>query len=120
MMYMSLVQVTQSMAQSFTISTARQKFFALFQSVTGHRGRKVVITSRGSEHHAVLVGETYFNELEAAAKRLRDIESGTAHRASDFKLIGSGRVAEPSNGPLGDIRRDHNALSEQKLVSFDG
>jgi hypothetical protein len=46
MMYMSLVQVTQTMAQSFTISTARQKFFALFQTVTGHRGRKVVISRR--------------------------------------------------------------------------
>jgi len=120
MMYMSLVQVMQSMAQSFTISTARQKFFELFQTVTGHRGRKVVITSRGSEHHAVLVGESYLIELEAAAKRLRDIESGTAHPASDFKLIGSGRVAEAGRDPLDDIRRDDNALSERKLVSFDG
>jgi PHD/YefM family antitoxin component YafN of YafNO toxin-antitoxin module len=108
------------MAQSFTISTARQKFFALFQTVTGHRGRKVVITSRGSEHHAVLVAESYLNELEAAAKRLRDIESGTAHPASDFKLIGSGRVADPGNDPLDDIRRDDNAQSARKLVSFDG
>jgi hypothetical protein len=119
-MYTLVVQVTESMAQSFTISTARQKFFALFQTVTGHRGRKVVITCRGSEHHAVLVGESYLNELEAAAKRLRDIESGTAHPASDFKLIGSGRVAEAGNDPLGDIRREDNALSERKLVSFDG
>ncbi len=120
MMYTSLVQVTKSMAQSFTISTARQKFFALFQTVTGHRGRKVVITSRGSEHHAVLVGESYLNELEAAAKRLRDIESGTAHPASDFKLIGSGRVAEAGNDPLGDIRREDNVLSERKFLSIDG
>ena len=118
-MYISLVQVTQTMAQSFTISTARQKFFALFQSVTGHRGRKVVITSRGSEHHAVLVGESYLNELEAAAKRLRDIESGKAHPASDFKLIGSGRVAEASDHPLDDIRLEDKAMSERKLASFD-
>jgi len=108
----------QTMAQSFTISTARQKFFALFQTVTGHRGRKVVITSRGSEHNAVLVGESYLNELEAAAKRLRDIESGKLHSASDFKLIGSGRVAEACDDPLDDIRRNANALSERKLVSF--
>jgi PHD/YefM family antitoxin component YafN of YafNO toxin-antitoxin module len=106
------------MAQSFTISTARQKFFALFQTVTGHRGRKVVITSRGSERHAVLVGEAYLDELEAAAKRLRDIESGKAQSASDFKLIGSGLVAESDDDPLTDIRRDANALSEQKFVSF--
>jgi PHD/YefM family antitoxin component YafN of YafNO toxin-antitoxin module len=72
-----------------TISTARQKFFSLFESVTGHRGRKVVITSRGSENHAVLVGEAYLNELEAAAKRLRDIESGRAKPAVDFKLGGN-------------------------------
>lgn len=101
-----------------TISTARQKFFALFQTVTGHRGRKVVITSRGSENHAVLVGESYLNELEAAAKRLRDIESGKANPASDFKLIGSGRIADGVDDPLADIRRDANALWEKKLVSF--
>jgi PHD/YefM family antitoxin component YafN of YafNO toxin-antitoxin module len=120
MLYMSPVQVTETMAPpSFTISTARQRFFALFQAVTGHRGRKVVITSRGSENHAVLVGESYLNELEAAAKRLRDIESGKAHPASDFKLIGSGRIADGVDDPLADVRRDANALWERKLVSFD-
>jgi hypothetical protein len=107
------------MAQSFTITTARQKFFALFQTVTGQRGRKVVITSRGSEQHAVLVGESYLNELEAAAKRLRDIESGKAHPASDFKLIGSGRVAEADDDPLKDIRRDANALSDRKFAALE-
>jgi|SRR5665213_1394312 len=102
----------------FTISTARQKFFSLFQAVTGHRGRKVVITSRGSENHAVLVGEAYLNELEAAAKRLRDLESGNAKPASDFKLIGSGRIADAVVDPLADIRRDGNALWEKKLASY--
>jgi PHD/YefM family antitoxin component YafN of YafNO toxin-antitoxin module len=103
----------------FTISTARQKFFSLFQTVTGHRGRKVVITSRGSDNHAVLVGESYLNELEAAAKRLRDIESGKPDPAADFKLIGSGRVADGVDDPLAEIRRDANALSDKKLASFD-
>jgi PHD/YefM family antitoxin component YafN of YafNO toxin-antitoxin module len=102
----------------FTISTARQKLFSLFETVTGHRGRKVVITSRGSENHAVLVGESYLNELEAAARRLRDIESGKAKPASDFKLIGSGRIADGVDDPLADIRRDSNALWETKLASF--
>ena len=102
----------------FTISAARQKFFSLFATVAGHRGRKVVITSRGSENHAVLVGESYLNELEAAAKRLRDIESGNAKPASDFKLIGSGRIADGVDNPLTDMRRDANALSEKKLASF--
>ena len=119
MMYVSPVQVTETMAPpSFTISTARQRFFALFQAVTAHRGRKVVITSRGSENRAVLVGESYLNELEAAARRLRDIESGKAHPA-DFKLIGSGRIADGIDDPLADIRRDANALWQRKLVSFD-
>ncbi len=61
----------------------------LFERVAGHHGRKVVITSRGSENHAVLVGESYLNELEAAAKRLRHIESGNAMPASDFGAGGS-------------------------------
>jgi PHD/YefM family antitoxin component YafN of YafNO toxin-antitoxin module len=101
-----------------TISAARQKLFSLFESVAGHRGRKVVITSRGSENHAVLVGQSYLNELEAAAKRLRDIESGNANPASDFKLIGSGRVADGIDDPLADIRRDANAVWDKKLASF--
>lgn len=105
-------------APIFTISTARQKFFSLFESVTGHRGRKVVITSRGSENHAVLVGEAYLNELEAAAKRLRDFESGKAKPASDFRLIGSGRIGGEVEDPLADIRAAGNVLWEKKLASF--
>jgi PHD/YefM family antitoxin component YafN of YafNO toxin-antitoxin module len=100
----------------FTISTARQKFFSLFETVTGHRGRKVVITSRGSENHAVLVDEEYLNELEAAAKRLRDIESGKTKPALDFKLIGSLRIAAGAAVPLTGIRSDANALWEKKLA----
>lgn len=103
---------------TFTISTARQKFFALFQTVTGHRGRKVVITSRGSENHAVLVGESYLNELEAAAKRLRAIESGNAEPASEFKLVGSMRVPDGVDDPVADIRAEQSALWEKKLGSF--
>jgi PHD/YefM family antitoxin component YafN of YafNO toxin-antitoxin module len=102
----------------FTISAARQNFFSLFETVTGHRGRKIVITSRGSENHAVLVGESYLNELEAAVKRLRDIESGKAKPASDFKLIGSGRVADGVDDPLADLRPNANVLWEKKLASF--
>jgi PHD/YefM family antitoxin component YafN of YafNO toxin-antitoxin module len=120
MMYDLLVHVMDNFMAPpiFTVSTARQKFFSLFEMVTGHRGRKVVIASRGSENHAVLVGESYLNELEAAARRLRDIESGKAKPASDFKLIGSGRVADGVDDPLAGIRRDANALWETKLASF--
>ncbi len=100
------------------ISTARQKLFTLFAKVTAQRGRKIVIASRSSEHHAVLVGESYLNELEAAAKRLRDIESGKAKPASQFKLMGSGQVAEGVADPLADIRSDANARWQTKLASF--
>jgi len=102
----------------FTISTARQKFFTLFETVTGHRGRKVIIKSRGSDNHAVLIGESYLNDLEAAAKRLRNIESGNMKSASDFKLIGSLRIAAEVEDPLADIRAEANARWEKKLVSL--
>jgi prevent-host-death family protein len=102
----------------FTISTARQKFFALFEAVTAHRGRKIVITSRGAVNRAVLVGEDYLSGLEVAAKKLRDIESGNARPASDFKLIGSGSIAEGVTDPLADIRAEQLLLWEKKLASF--
>ncbi|HEX3914339.1 MAG TPA: type II toxin-antitoxin system prevent-host-death family antitoxin [Steroidobacteraceae bacterium] len=102
----------------FTISTARQKFFDLFEVVTAHRGRKVVITSRGAVNRAVLVGEDYLSGLEAAAKKLRDIESGGAKPGADFKLIGSGRVAEDVTDPLGNVRAEQQALWKKKLGSF--
>jgi len=102
----------------FTISAARQKFFDLFETVTAHRGRKVVITSRGAVNRAVLVGEDYLSGLEDAAKKLRDIESGNARPASDFKLIGSGHIAEGVTDPLADIRAEQQVLSDKKLASF--
>ena len=119
-MYELLVHVMEHIMAPpiFTISTARQKFFSLFETVTGHRGRKVVITSRGTENHAVLVSEAYLNELEAAAKRLRDIESGKAKPAPDFKLIGSMRIAAGVDDPIADIRAEQNVLWEKKLASF--
>jgi prevent-host-death family protein len=102
----------------FTISTARQKLFDLFEAVTIHRGRKVVITSRGAANRAVLVGEDYLSGLEVAAKKLRDIESGSAKPPADFKLVGSGRVAKGVTDPLADIRAEQQALWERKLGSF--
>ncbi len=101
----------------FTISTARQKFFDLFEAVTSHRGRKIVITSRGAVNRAVLVGEDYLSGLEDAAKKLRDIESGNATPAFDFKLLGSGRVAEGTD-PLADIRTKQSTLWDKKLASL--
>ena len=55
--------------------------------------------------------------LGVAAKKLGNIESGNARPASDFKLIGSGRVAEGTD-PLADIRAEQQALWDKKLASF--
>jgi hypothetical protein len=66
----------------------------------------------------VLVGEGYLSGLEVAAKKLRDIESGNARPASDFKLIGSGRIAKGVTDPLADIRAEQLLLWEKKLASF--
>ncbi len=90
---------------------ARQNFFSLFETVTGHRARKVVITSRGSENHAVLVGESYFNELEAAAKRLRDIESGKAKPASEVLGLNSLRGSSVSRFGAAAYRETRTAAS---------
>ena len=81
-------------------------------------GGRVVITSRGAVNRAVLVGEDYLSGLEDAAKKLRDIESGNARPASDFKLIGSGHIAEGVTDPLADIRAAQQALWDKKLASF--
>jgi prevent-host-death family protein len=102
----------------FTISSARQKFFDLFQAVTSRHGRKVVITSRGSAGHAVLVGESYLNELESAARRLRDIEAGHGVPADSFKLVGSGRVTADVEDPVTQIRLEATAAAEKKLASL--
>jgi hypothetical protein len=50
--------------------------------------------------------------------KLSDIESGNARPASDFKLIGSGRIAEGVTYPLADIRAEQLLLWEKKLASF--
>jgi len=102
----------------FTISTARQKFFDLFEAVTAHRGRKIFITSRGAASRAVLVGEDYLSGLEDAAKKLRDIQSGNARPASDFKLVGSGHIPGEVTDPLADTRAEQRALWDKKLASL--
>lgn len=102
----------------FTISSARQKFFDLFQAVTSRHGRKVIISSRGTAAHAVLVAESYLNELESAAKRLRDIEAGHGLPADSFKLVGSGRVVAGIEDPVTRIRLEATAAAEQKLASL--
>jgi len=102
----------------FTISSARQKFFDLFQAVTSRQGRKVIITSRGAVSHAVLVGESYLNELESAAKRLHDIEAGQGLPADSFKLVGSGRITAGVADPVAQIRLEATAAAEKKLASL--
>jgi PHD/YefM family antitoxin component YafN of YafNO toxin-antitoxin module len=102
----------------FTISSARQKFFDLFQAVTSRQGRKVIITSRGATSHAVLVGESYLNELESAARRLHDIEASRGLPVDGFKLVGSGRITVDIEDPLAQIRLEANAAAEEKLTSL--
>jgi hypothetical protein len=94
------------------------EFFDLFQAVTSRHGRKVIISSRGAAGHAVLVGEAYLNELESAAKRLRDIEAGRGVPADSFKLVGSGRIAAGVEDPIAQIRLDAAAAAENKLASL--
>ena len=105
-------------APVFTISNGRQKLFDLFQAVTSRQGRKVIITSRGAAGHAVLIGESYLNELESAAKRLRDIEAGQGVPAGSFKLVGSGRVTAGADDPVAQIRLEAAAAAEKKLASL--
>ena len=66
----------------------------------------------------MLVGESYLNELESAAKRLHDIEAGHGVPADSFKLVGSGRVTAAIEVPVGQIRLEAAAAAEQKLVSL--
>jgi PHD/YefM family antitoxin component YafN of YafNO toxin-antitoxin module len=102
----------------FTISSARQKFFDLFQAVTSRKGRKVIITSRGSATHAVLVAESYLNELELAARRLHDLEAGHGVSADSFRLVGSGRITAGVENSVAQIRLEATAAAERKLVSL--
>lgn len=102
----------------FTISAARQRFFDLYQTVTSHLGRKVIITTRGAADHAVLVAESYLSELESKAKRLRDIEAGHAAPSGEFRLVGSGKVAADIDDPLAEIRMEARLSSERKLSSL--
>ena len=102
----------------FTISSARQKFFDLFRAVTSRQGRKVIITSRGAASHAVLVGESYLNELESAAKRLHDIEAGHGLPGDSFKLVGSGRITAGVADPVAQIRLEATAAAQKKLASL--
>jgi|HubBroStandDraft_4_1064222.scaffolds.fasta_scaffold1533970_2 PHD/YefM family antitoxin component YafN of YafNO toxin-antitoxin module len=101
-----------------SISSARQRLSALFQTVTGHRNRKVVITSRGNDKRAVLVGETYFNKLQSAAKRLQEIESRKAAPTSEFKLVGSGRIAAGADDPVTDLRAEERARIDGRVKSL--
>jgi PHD/YefM family antitoxin component YafN of YafNO toxin-antitoxin module len=101
-----------------TLSSARQKLFGLFETVTSRRGRKVIITSRGSENHAVLVGERYLDELESAAKHLRDLQAGRGLPAEDFRLFGSGQIHTQANDPVAAIRAAAQAAAEKKLASL--
>ncbi len=105
--------------KTVTISSARQALFELFSAVTTRRGRKVIITSRGVAAHAVLVDGAYLEELESAAKRLRDIQSEKAG-VPRFRLIGSLRPgARGDEGdPLAAVRTAAGKQADEKIASF--
>jgi PHD/YefM family antitoxin component YafN of YafNO toxin-antitoxin module len=103
---------------ALTLSSARQKLFGLFETVTSRQGRKVIITSRGSADQAVLVGERYLDELESAAKRLRDLQAGRGLSAEDFRLFGSGQIHAQTDDPVAAIRAEAQAGAEKKLASL--
>ena len=105
--------------KSVTISSARQALFELFNAVITRRGHKVIITSRGMAAHAVLVDGAYLEELESAAKRLRDLQS----RKTDtprFRLIGSLRpgAGDDEGDPLAAVRAKAGRQADEKIVSF--
>jgi hypothetical protein len=78
----------------------------------------VIITSRGTASHAVLVGESYLNELESAARRLHDIEAGHGLPADSFKLVGGGRITAGVEDPVAQIRLEATAAAQKKLASL--
>lgn len=88
--------------------------------MTARRGRKVIITSRGVAAQAVLVDSIYLEELESAAKRLREIQSGKAD-APRFRLIGSLRpgVSGEEEDPLALVRAEAGRRADKKIDSFD-
>lgn len=107
-------------AKIVTISSARQALFELFNAVTTRRGRKVIITSRGVAAQAVLVDGAYLEELESAAKRLREIQSGRTDTPR-FRLIGSLRSGAGSaeDDPLATLRTEAGKQADEKILSFD-
>ena len=93
-----------------TLSQARSELFTLFEEVTAHAGRKIVLRHRGSEHDAVLVSRQYLRLLEQARA---DAASGS------FSLFGSATLNGDVEQALAAIRSECTSAFEKKLAAAD-
>lgn len=93
------------------LSQARAELFALFEDVTTHAGRKVILRHRGGGRDAVLVSREYLERIERAQA---SAEGGS------FSLFGSATLNRPLEEALGEIRQDAAAASERKLLAMTG
>lgn len=89
-----------------TLSQARAELFALFEEVTAHAGRKVILRHRGSDRDAVLVSRQYLHLLEQA-------RPGAA--TASFSLFGSAVLDGDLEQALADIRAGAAAAFDDKV-----
>jgi hypothetical protein len=94
-----------------TLSQARSELFALFDEVTAHAGRKIVLRHRGSEHEVVLVRRDYLRLLEQA----RD-----AAVSGSFSLFGSATLNGDLEQALAAIRAEAAGAFEHKIAAAGG
>lgn len=94
-----------------TLSQARGELFTLFEEVTAHAGRKIILRHRGSEHDAVLVSRDYLRVLEQARA---DAASGS------FALFGSATLHGDLEEGLAAIRTEAAAAFDRKMATVGG
>lgn len=93
------------------LSQARAELFALFEDVTAHSGRRIILRHRGGGRDAVLVSREYLERIERA-------QPGAG--GGSFSLVGSATLNRPLEEALAEIRRDAASASEQKLTAMLG
>ncbi len=91
------------------LSQARTDLFGIFEDVTKHPGRKVVLRHRGSDAEAVVVSRDYLARLERGAACAVD---------STFSLFGSAVIHGSVDEVLREVRRDAEAGLEKKLANL--
>lgn len=91
-----------------TLSQARAELFTLFEEVTAHAGRKIILRHRGATHEAVLVSREYLRLLEQARA---DATSGS------FSLFGSATSKGDLEQALAAIRAEAAGAFERKITA---